>query len=138
MDERPTRLLLVEDNPTDVAIALDALAQGQKRGQFFAVEQVKRLDDAITKLAAQAFDVVLLDLDLPDSHGLGTLLAVRRASSDVPIVICSGIENEETAIAALKQGAQEYLVKGRITGWLTRRAIRHAIERKRMAKQVND
>jgi two-component system, cell cycle response regulator len=131
MAEQTIRVLLVEDSPTDAAIALEALEQGRKRGQSFAVRHVKRLDEALKSLRSNEFDVVVLDLDLPDSHGLDTLHEVRRAVPEMPIVVCSGLENEDAAIAALQEGAQDYLVKGRATSWITRRTIRLAIERKR-------
>ena len=129
------RVLLVEDSQTDAAIALDALEQGAKKGQRFRVTTVKRLAAAIEALASPAFDAVMLDLDLPDSRGIATLSKLRDVCPGLPIIVCSGLENEDVALEALEQGAQEYLVKGRTTSWATRRTILTAIERKHLGKR---
>ena len=90
---------------------------------------VSRLADAVNWLAREKFDVILLDLSLPDSQGLNTLAQARQAAPGVPIVVMTGLDDEAMAIRALESGAQDYLVKGKFDGSQLVRAIRHACAR---------
>src|SRR5438270_3450847 len=126
---QPITVLLVEDNPGDARLILELL--GEVQAQAFDLERVDRLDDALARLAHSGVDVVLLDLGLPDSQGLDTFVRARRGAPNEPIVVISGIDDEELALEAVRSGAQDYLVKGRIEGDLLARVIRYAIERKR-------
>ncbi len=123
------KVLLIEDDPNDAFLLQRALAKASP--VRFEVERVGRLETALQCLQGGRFDAALLDLSLPDSEGLETLDAVRNENPDVPIVVLSGIDNEDTAIGALQHGAQDYLVKGEASGDLVIRCIRYAIERKR-------
>jgi two-component system cell cycle sensor histidine kinase/response regulator CckA len=125
----PITVLLVEDNPGDARLILELL--GEVQAQAFDLERVDRLDDALARLAHAAVDVVLLDLGLPDSQGLDTFVRARRGAPDEPIVVISGLDDERVALEAVRSGAQDYLVKGRIEGHLLARVLRYAIERKR-------
>ncbi len=131
----PVEVLLVEDSPEDARIVQLVLSEG--RGAMavsfglFAVTRVARLEEALNLLDKKRFAVVLLDLGLPDSVGLETLAAVRAAATSVPIVILTGIDDDGLALAAIQQGAQDYLAKDHLEGRLLSRTIRHAIERKR-------
>jgi DNA-binding response OmpR family regulator len=127
-------MLLVEDTPEHVEIARATIAEANRgrHGQPpFVVEHAARLADALTRLGAGAVDVVLLDLHLPDSHGLDTFRAVRAAAPDVPVVVASALDDEALAVAAVREGAQDYLVKGEMVAILAR-SLRYAIERKRV------
>ncbi|HEY2413490.1 MAG TPA: response regulator [Pirellulaceae bacterium] len=124
-EEPPIRVLLVEDSPTDVLLAEEALAS--KR---FRMQSTERLGDALKLLSTREYDVVLLDLGLPDSQGLGTLRTLRRDHPDIAIVVLTGRDDEELALQALKEGAQDYLVKGQKENEALGRAIRYAIERR--------
>jgi PAS domain S-box-containing protein len=126
---RPITVLLVEDNPGDARLILELL--GEVQGQAFDLERVDRLDGAIARLARTGVDVVLLDLGLPDSQGLDTFIRARREAPNEPIVVISGLDDERVALEAVRSGAQDYLVKGRIEGQLLARVLRYAIERKR-------
>jgi PAS domain S-box-containing protein len=97
----------------------------------FDLERVERLDDALERLGRVGIDVVLLDLGLPDSQGMATFERTRRRVPDEPIVVISGLDDERLALEAVRSGAQDYLVKGRIEGQLLARVLRYAIERKR-------
>jgi PAS domain S-box-containing protein len=123
----PIDVLLVEDDPTAVLLARDALEEGLHH----RVVHADRLGTALRMLSAEHVDVVLLDLGLPDIQGLDTLLALRRMSPDVPVVVMTGRDDEETALRALQEGAQDYLVKSVVDEGMLRRAIRYAVERKR-------
>ncbi len=131
---QPITVLLVEDNPGDARLILELL--GEVQAQAFDLERVDRLDDALARLAHAAVDVVLLDLGLPDSQGIETFRRARRAVPDEPIVVISGLDDEKIALEAVRAGAQDYLVKGRIEGQLLARVLRYAIERKRAEESL--
>lgn len=126
----PTRsaldVLLVEDSPTDVLLAEEALAPPAR----FRLRSSSRLGDAMKLLAEAHFDVILLDLGLPDSDGLDTLRRLRDRNSKVAIVVLTGKDDEELALRALQEGADDYLAKGNTDPSQLRRSIRYALERK--------
>ncbi|ABA58172.1 PAS/PAC sensor hybrid histidine kinase [Nitrosococcus oceani ATCC 19707] len=121
-------LLLIEDNPGDVRLV--QLALQEVTGVKFETTAVERLSQALSLLEHQQFDAILLDLTLPDCHGLHTFSQVKEAAPQLPIVVLSGLSNEELAIEAVKLGAQDYLVKGQSNNQLAGRALRYAVERK--------
>jgi signal transduction histidine kinase len=127
--EKPIRVLIVEDDPGDVKLVRLFLLEYVHR---YEVEAVKCISDAIKVLHDGVFDVVLLDMGLPDSQGIDTVLKVHNECPDIPIVVLTGLNDEETGVHAVRIGAQDYLVKGDVTSNLLTRTIRYAIERKRM------
>ncbi|MBY0432420.1 MAG: response regulator, partial [Rhodospirillales bacterium] len=122
-------VLLVEDNPGDARLVREMLRDWDGHPKIGAVHAVDSLAGALAALAAEAFQVVLLDLSLPDSHGLETVSRLRQAAPTIPVVVLSGTDDEEMALKAVKGGAQDYLVKGRGDGETICRAISYAIER---------
>ncbi|CAA7624137.1 EAL domain-containing protein [Magnetospirillum sp. SS-4] len=122
----PLSVLVVEDNPGDARLV--ELYLQEDPAHPFRVAKATRLADGLEILRDQSIDVVLLDLSLPDSFGMETLSSLRAASS-VPVVVLTGTADEALALEALRQGAQDYLVKGQGDGELVRRAIRYAIGR---------
>ena len=122
------RVLLVEDNPTDTLVVCDELAHA---AIGFTVVACARLKEAVACLRGERFDVVLLDLSLPDSDGLSTLGAINAAAPQVPVVVLSHRDDEALALQAVQAGAQDYLVKGQTEGLLVR-ALRYAVERARL------
>ena len=131
---QPITVLLVEDNPGDARLILELL--GEVQSQAFDLERVDRLDDALARLTHTGVDVVLLDLGLPDSQGLDTFVRARQRHPAEPIVVISGLDDEQVALQAVRLGAQDYLVKGRIEGHLLARVLRHAIERKHAEEEL--
>ncbi|HAA30884.1 MAG TPA: hybrid sensor histidine kinase/response regulator [Cyanobacteria bacterium UBA8553] len=129
------KVLLVEDDIGDADLICELLELIDST--HFQVTQKKRLKDALQYLSQESCDVVLLDLSLPDSHGLGTVCQVYTQVPTVPIVILSGLEDESLAIEALQKGAQDYLVKGQVDSNLLVRAIRYAIERTKIRQLLN-
>ena len=123
------KVLLVEDNPGDARLVEIMLSRARPEG--FEVTHVGRLREAIEHLGESKFDVVLLDLSLPDSDSIETVYQTRTADPQMPVVVLSGQDNEDVALRALQSGAEDYLVKGRGDGELIARSIRYAIERKR-------
>ena len=97
----------------------------------FDVHHVERLAQARERLMHNGTGCVLLDLSLPDANRLEALMQLRAAAPDVPIVILSGLQDELLAVKAVQEGAQDYLIKGRVDGVLLARALRYAVERKR-------
>jgi len=125
---KPTRILLVEDNPGDARLIREMLAETP--AQDFSIEWVSRLADGLERLGRDQFDVVLLDLGLPDSQGLDTLIKAYKQAPQVPFVVLTGLADETLALTALRQGAQDYLFKDETHPNLILRAIRYATERK--------
>jgi two-component system, NarL family, sensor histidine kinase UhpB len=129
MNGKSTHILLVEDNPGDARLVREMLAEAG--GGSFAVHWVTSLSEALEHLARGGIDLVLLDLGLPDSLGLDTFLRAYEPASHLPFLVLTGYADEILGATAVRQGAQDYLPKGEVTGSLLHRAIRYAIERKR-------
>ncbi|MEH2058905.1 MAG: response regulator [Nostoc sp.] len=123
------KVLLVEDNPGDVLLLQELF----KEVTTVVVElmPVERLDKALNYLKNEIFDVILLDLSLPDSQGLQTFVITHNQAKATPIIVLTGINDETLATRAMQEGAQDYLVKGQVTGDLLVRSMRYAIERQR-------
>src|SRR5687768_16897358 len=101
--DSPLTVLLVEDDPTDAFLIARAL---KKASAGVELSHVRLLSEALTLLSTKSFDVVLLDLSLPDEKGLGTLEKVLQVNSSVPVVVLTGLESEQLALEAVKGGAQ--------------------------------
>ncbi|WP_445632055.1 response regulator [Nostoc sp. DSM 114167] len=127
--ENIIKVLLVEDNPGDVLLLQELF----KEVIAVVVElmPVERLYEAVNYLTNETFDVILLDLSLPDSQGLQTFVIAHNQAKATPIIVLTGINDETLATSAMQQGAQDYLVKGQVTGDLLVRSMRYAIERQR-------
>lgn len=126
----PIQILLVEDNPGDARLIQVMLAE--TGGRLFELTHADRLSAGLTCLAEEGFDLVLLDLSLPDSQGLDTFVQVKPHAPDLPVVVLTGNVDEELPSQAMRAGAQDYLVKGEIDGNLLVRSIRYAIERQEL------
>src|ERR1700676_4867654 len=129
MIDRSARVLLIEDNPGDARLVREML--GEEKGNAFSVECADRLGTGLNRLTQGNIDAVLLDLTLPDSGGIETFARTRHESPEVPIVVLTGLDDETLASQAVEQGAQDYLVKGRVSGDVLGRSIRQAIGRKK-------
>ncbi len=139
MNENRFRILLVEDNPGDAFLVQTLL---EEAGETFDIEHCTSLSSAMELLSAPSqekwFDVVLLDLTLPDSSGVQTISRIRDADSRVPIVVLTGHKDEELAFDALQHGAEDYLTKEFPDGRMIRRSIRYAIERSRSEQALKE
>ena len=124
------RLLLVEDSVTQARFIMQSLRNASSF-QPFEVVWVETLADTLTHLEMTPPDLVLLDLVLPDSDGISTFDAVRRARPEVPVIVLSGAGDETTALRAVTEGAQDYLAKSTMSPELLTRSIRYALERDR-------
>jgi signal transduction histidine kinase len=130
------RILLVEDNPGDARLIRETLRD--TGSPAFELHYADRLSAALPLLAARDVDVVLLDLSLPDAHGLETVTRALAAAPEVPIVVLTGLDDETVAIQAVQAGAQDYLVKGQVEPGMLSRALRYAMERKRLLEREHE
>ncbi len=126
---RRSRILLVEDNPGDVRLIQEMLSA--EPSFSFDLTTAGRLDEALGRLKKGSLDAVLLDLALPDSRGLETFSRLHGEAPEIPVVVLTGTDDTELALRALKEGAQDYLVKGRLTGSALGRSLGYGIERAR-------
>lgn len=120
------QVLLIEDNPGDADLVRLRLVEGKFNVQ---VNWVARLSDALESLDRETPSLVLLDLNLPDSHGADTFRRIIQKAPNVPVVILSGQEDETLAMKAVHLGVQDYLIKSEITSKNLERALRYAVER---------
>jgi len=134
MEKPAVRVLLVEDNLGDARLIELALAAA--RWTQFELERVDTLAAALARASQGGIDVMLLDLSLPDSSGIQTLREAYAQAREIPIVVFTGLDDDELAFNAVNEGAQDFLVKGRADTELLDRSIRYAIERHRALEQV--
>ncbi len=125
--DREPFVLLVEDDPGDALLVEELVADAEPG---MRLGWVRTLAEAGDRLRAEVPDCVLLDLRLPDAHGLEALAGIRAHNDQVAVVVMTGLDQERTGLAALASGAQDYLVKGRVEPELFARAVRYAIQRK--------
>lgn len=136
MSQESIRILLIEDNPGDVRLIQENLSE--VRDIDFQLEYTDCLAVGLEYLARGGIDVVLLDLSLPDSFGLGTIEKVHFHDLTVPIVVLTSIADEEYAITSVRKGAQDFLIKGEFDSVLLGRIMRYAIERKRTELELKE
>lgn len=127
-------VLLVEANPKDALLLQNTL--GKPDPSQYNLTHVKKLSEALNSLVEHNFDLVLLDLTLPDSWGLNTVMRVHEQTPEVPIIVLTETDDESLAIKAVQEGTQDYLVKGQVNANLLERSMRYAIERHRMLAQL--
>ena len=129
------RVLLVEDNAGDARLLREMFSK-EETGSF-SLTHLTRMSEAEKYLAKGGVDIVLLDMGLPDGHGLETLRRARAAAPDVVMIVLTGLEDEALAAESIKEGAQDYLIKGQIENRALPRALRHAMERHRMQAETD-
>lgn len=128
-ESRNLSILLVEDNPGDVLIIKELL---KSAGVGFNLMSISTLKETLVLCMEQEFDIILLDLGLPDSIGVETLKKILVFNTKSPVVVMTGLDDEDTALESLRQGAQDYLVKSRLTADNILRSIKYGIERKKI------
>jgi signal transduction histidine kinase/HPt (histidine-containing phosphotransfer) domain-containing protein len=134
IDRQQIRVLLIEDSPDDALLIREYLAGA--RQTRCRIDHVELLSDALERVSAGAIDIVLLDLQLPDSRGLDTFRRVQNADPALPVVVLSGYEDETTALTAVQEGAQDYLVKGQVEPRELEKTLLYAIERQRTGRAL--
>jgi len=137
-DPRPEtiKVLLIEDNPGDARLVKEMLVNSG--ASKFSLTHAGRLSQGLSLLRNESHHVILLDLSLPDGHGLDNIREVCAVAPYLPVVILTGLDDETIAIRAVQGGAEDYLVKGQMDSNLLVRAIRYAIERKRVEEALRD
>ena len=134
MNRPPHTVLLIEDNPGDARLIREMLAEDPNAP--FRLHTAERLSRGLEFLASEPARLVLLDLSLPDSHGLDTFAKVYAHSPQVPIIVLTGNDDQTVALSAVKTGAQDYLVKGKLDRELLTRSMHYSIERKHYQLQL--
>ncbi len=122
----PIKILMVEDNPGDARLITEMLKETSELD--FDVSHVVRLDEGLEYLVTKEFDVIFLDLCLPDSRGIETLNVMNYNAHDTPIIVLSGLEDEIFAVSAVRKGAEEYLVKGEIDSQTLVKSVKHSLK----------
>jgi signal transduction histidine kinase len=130
------RILLIEDNAGDVRLIREMF--GRERADSFEIIHVSRMSQGVSHLAKGETDIVLVDMGLPDEHGLGTVRRAKAAAAPaVPVIVLTGLDDETLAADAMRAGAEDYLIKGQIESRALPRALRHAIERQRLRTEAD-
>lgn len=133
MTEKNLKVLLIEDNPDDLALTRDVFRRSKALPMHLAT--VGTLKDALAALKAERYDAIIADLCLPDSRGQDTFEAVAKAAPDTPLLLLTVLNDEELAMNLVKLGAQDYIVKGDLNPALLVRAVFYAIERKALSQR---
>jgi len=133
----PVNLLLVDDDAIDRQMIMRTLAKSSHIVQF-NIETAETLSEATERLSSNSHDIVLLDLTLPDSSGIDTVQKVHSVNSNIPIVVLTGLLDDEMSLHTIKKGVEDYLVKGEFSDDGLIRTIRHAIERKRRGQEIKN
>jgi len=137
MNGEKVNILLVDDDPQDRRLVKVILGKSSYPDQY-GVETAGTLSDAVKCLSSSAYDVVLLDLNLPDSSGIDTVQRAREANPDVSIVVLTGLDDEEMGIEAIRKGAEDYLIKGKSLEHVLVRTIQYSLERKRVRQRLTE
>lgn len=136
MIKKVLNVLLIEDNPPDAYLVIELLEQSNLIN--FEVKWSTKLRDGLNELKSQTFDVILLDLSLPDSFGIETLLNTLEKTQNIPIIVLTGEDNDKLGIKFVKKGAQDFLIKGQVNNIRLIHSIQYAIERKKMEDSLKE
>ena len=128
------KILLFEDNPGDAGLIEEMV--NDSINYSYGLKIAETLEDGMNLLKNDSYDIILLDLGLPDSDGINTFLNVQKESSETPIIILTGLNDENIGINAVKKGAQDYLTKGMVDPDLLERSIKYSIERKKVQLEL--
>ncbi len=130
-------ILLVDDDKVDRQLVKLAFAKSSQSVEF-NVETAQTLQEAVEHLGSNNYDIILLDLGLPDSSGIETVQKAHTANPNVPIVVLTGLADEEMGLEAIKQGAEDYVTKGKSVEFALVRIIRYALERKQIRRNLQE
>ena len=130
MDSQPIKILLIEDDTGDADYFREIIKESKL--VRFEVETTDKLLSGIELLGRKKFDIVLVDLNLPDSHGISTFSELHEHTLETPLVVLTGLDDEQMALQAVRKGAQDFIVKGQMDGRMLARVLSYAIERHRM------
>ncbi|MCI0411879.1 response regulator [bacterium] len=128
------RVMMIDDSESDVFLIHEILHKSLDA--YFEVESYPTLGEGLKHLAETRFDIVLLDLTLPDSRGIDTFHRMSQAYPLLPVIVMSGLDDHDTVQTIIESGAQDYLVKGEISSTLLKRSILNALRRKRAEEEL--
>lgn len=134
MEKHTIKIALFEDNPADARLIKEFFREAGSIS--FELECFARLEDGLERVRDGGHDIILLDLSLPDSQGIDTFLRARSINPTLPIVVLTGLADDDVALRAVQEGAQDYLIKGELNSSLLKKAIRYAIERNRIEEEL--
>ncbi|MBN9564835.1 MAG: hybrid sensor histidine kinase/response regulator [Alphaproteobacteria bacterium] len=126
------KLFLIEDNPGDIRLIMEIF--GRQDSDHFMVAH--SIDEGLSRIQESEPDILLLDLSLPDGHGVENVSRIKEHFPDLPVIVLTGLDDEKIALRALREGAQDYIVKGDLNFSGVRRSVFYAIERMRVEKQL--
>jgi signal transduction histidine kinase len=135
MNDKPVRVVLIEDNAADAEL-VGLMFRGERTGSF-ELTHLTNMSTALPHIAKGEADIILLDMGLPDGQGIDILRRAQSAAPGVPLIVLTGTEDEALAAQAMKEGAQDYLIKGQIEKRALPRVLRYAIERHRMQVETD-
>ena len=136
MADKQMHLLLIEDNPDDAKLTQDMLEKAANDKLEIVIAD--QLSTGIKHLTKKQPDVILLDLGLPDSQGLDSVTKLYNLGLKIPIVVLTGWDDESASINAIKQGAQDYLIKGKVNGHELWKVVNYAIERENLIQELRE
>ena len=129
-------ILLIEDDTEDALLFTEMIKSSASGTNEFGITHVQRLERAVQLLGKSNFDLVLVDLGLPDSQGIETFKRVNTIAPHLPVIVLTGLSDEKLGNIAVHDGAQDYLVKSEINDTLLKRSVLHAIERKQITEDM--
>jgi PAS domain S-box-containing protein len=135
MDPQKIKILIIEDNSADARLFKEILSEFNSSS--YILENASRLSEGLKKILNNKFDIVILDLNLPDSFGIESILKVVSANRSIPIIVLTGTDDLELAVKSLNAGAEDYLIKGQFDYNSLERSLRYSIERKRIEDEKN-
>lgn len=138
MKDGEMKVLLIDDDPDETLLMTEMMTQGEWAATAFVLVCAESMAAGLKQLRSEPFSVVLLDLMLGPTQGLETYLRFKREAPEVPVVVITGLQDERIGLEAVRQGAQDYLIKGTITENLLKRALSYAVERHRLTAQIQD
>ena len=136
MKKQHLQILHFEDNPADAILVREIFSE--LTNITCTLHNVVHLQEGLHQLSGNHYDLLLLDLNLPDSSGYATFETVKKSAGHVPVIIMSGLVDENLAVKAVQEGAQDYLIKGQFGANLLIRAILYAIERQKLLVKLRD
>lgn len=136
MDAEILKILLVEDNPGDARLVVEALKDSGEK--HYEMSHVERFQDAVNKLNEEKFNLILLDLTLPDSQGVNTFSRMHTLFPKIPIVVLTGFDDETMAFDALQEGIEIYLIKDKVDSKLLMQALDYAIKKNKMISDLEN
>ncbi len=138
MEAQDVRVLLIEDDPDDALLMEKLLVKSCKPSTNFLIERADRIEKALRSVIENNFQLIVMDLTLPDGKGLETFEKIHEAAPTIPIIICSGLTDRTLALEAIGKGAQDYVIKGEVDQRTLEKVILYALERRHVQEMKEE